>query len=390
MSEYQYYEFLAVDRPLDPSEMVALRHLSSRAKITPTSFINIYNFGDFKGSPETLLEQYFDAHVYVANWGSQHLLLRLARNIVDKNALASYVIDDVLKFWTTDKHLIIQWLRNEESDDGWVNGEGWMARLLPVREELSQGDYRALYLGWLFGVSVGRVGQDEIEPPVPPGLSSLTAAQRALIEFLGVDQDLLAVAALTSGPALASVDSEHDMAQWVSKLPADEAKPYLLLLLNGNSRKAEQQIKHKYALSLRSSLLGKRTAPAQERRSVAKLQTLAEQSRAERRQREEKKRTRELVKRRQERERYLALLAKDFELHWKLVGELAAQRTSTAYDRACELLVDLSEAASLAQRRNDFLKRLSQFRKSYARQSALLRRLDESRIVSNRDPEKAK
>lgn len=176
----------------------------------------------------------------------------------------------------------------------------------------------------------------------------------------------------------------------IAKLPADEAKPYLLLLLNGNSRKAEQQIIHKYALSLRSSLLGKRTAPAQERRSVATLQTLAEQSRAERRQREQKKRTRELVKRRQQRERYLALLAKDFELHWKVVGELAAQRTSTAYDRACEVLVDLSEAASLAQRRNVFLKRLSQFRKSYARQSALLRRLDEARIVSNRDPEKAK
>ena len=49
MSEYQYYEFLAIDRPLDSSEMAALRALSSRAEITPTRFTNVYEWGNFKG-----------------------------------------------------------------------------------------------------------------------------------------------------------------------------------------------------------------------------------------------------------------------------------------------------------------------------------------------------
>ena len=51
MSEYQYYEFRAIDRPLDRKEMDELRALSTRAEITPTSFTNTYHWGDFKGKP---------------------------------------------------------------------------------------------------------------------------------------------------------------------------------------------------------------------------------------------------------------------------------------------------------------------------------------------------
>jgi hypothetical protein len=57
MSEYQYYEFRAVDRPLDDRQMRELRAVSSRAVITPTSFTNEYNWGDFKGSPEKWMEK---------------------------------------------------------------------------------------------------------------------------------------------------------------------------------------------------------------------------------------------------------------------------------------------------------------------------------------------
>ncbi|MFO7739670.1 MAG: hypothetical protein R6V46_14415 [Desulfatiglandaceae bacterium] len=40
MSEYQYYEFLAIDRPLTKDEMAELRALSTRATITPVGFTN--------------------------------------------------------------------------------------------------------------------------------------------------------------------------------------------------------------------------------------------------------------------------------------------------------------------------------------------------------------
>jgi hypothetical protein len=46
MSEYQYYEFQAVDRLLTQREMAELRALSARATITPTRFTNVYNWGN--------------------------------------------------------------------------------------------------------------------------------------------------------------------------------------------------------------------------------------------------------------------------------------------------------------------------------------------------------
>jgi len=77
VSEYQYYEFRAVDRPLDERALRTLRALSTRADITPTSFVNTYNWGDFKGDPDALMEKCFDAFVYVANWGTRRFVLRL-------------------------------------------------------------------------------------------------------------------------------------------------------------------------------------------------------------------------------------------------------------------------------------------------------------------------
>ena len=52
MSECQYYEFQAVDRPLGEAERRELRNLSTRAHITATNFVNSYEWGDFKGNPQ--------------------------------------------------------------------------------------------------------------------------------------------------------------------------------------------------------------------------------------------------------------------------------------------------------------------------------------------------
>ena len=53
MSEYRYYEFQALDRPLTQEQISELRAYSSRARITPSSFVNVYNSGDFKGNPDS-------------------------------------------------------------------------------------------------------------------------------------------------------------------------------------------------------------------------------------------------------------------------------------------------------------------------------------------------
>ena len=83
MSEYQYYEFRAIDRPLSEKDIASLEHLSSRAQITSTSFVNEYNWGDFKGNPLTLMGKHFDAFLYVANWGTRWFMLRVPRKLIN-------------------------------------------------------------------------------------------------------------------------------------------------------------------------------------------------------------------------------------------------------------------------------------------------------------------
>ena len=68
MSEYQYYEFQAIDRPLETSDQEALRNLSSRARITSTSFTNQHDYGDFHGKSREMMGRWFDLHLYLANY----------------------------------------------------------------------------------------------------------------------------------------------------------------------------------------------------------------------------------------------------------------------------------------------------------------------------------
>jgi hypothetical protein len=83
MSEYQYYEFLALDRPLTDRQLAELRSLSTRAEITSTRFANEYHWGNFRGDPRTMMERYFDAFLYLANWGTRQLMFRLPREVLN-------------------------------------------------------------------------------------------------------------------------------------------------------------------------------------------------------------------------------------------------------------------------------------------------------------------
>ena len=46
MSELQYYEFAAIDRPHTRSDMAQLRSVSTRADISPSALVNHYEWGD--------------------------------------------------------------------------------------------------------------------------------------------------------------------------------------------------------------------------------------------------------------------------------------------------------------------------------------------------------
>ena len=192
MSEYQTYELLAVDRPLDERQQAEVRALSTRARITATSFTNEYHWGNFRGDPRKLMERYYDAHLYVANWGTHQVMLRLPRALLSVEAAEQYCIDPHVTVWASGENLILDLTSEDESGD-WVEGaEDSLSAIVGVRAELAAGDLRPLYLAWLAAYGTWERDEDafdydeedELEPPVPADLGVLTAPQRALADFL--------------------------------------------------------------------------------------------------------------------------------------------------------------------------------------------------------------
>src|SRR5690349_14967781 len=98
MSEYQYYEFQAIDRRLTASQMDELRAFSTRARITPTSFVNDYQWGSFKGDENAWMEKYFDAFLYVANWGTHTLDLAVSSRLLDSETVGRYCVGESASF----------------------------------------------------------------------------------------------------------------------------------------------------------------------------------------------------------------------------------------------------------------------------------------------------
>src|SRR4051812_30783793 len=201
MSEYQYYEFLALDRPLTEREMKQLRAISTRAEITSSGFVNEYHWGDFKGDEYDFLKRYFDAFVYVANWGTHRFMLRLPKGLVEAHELKSYCGRNSFSARVAGDSLIFDFSSETEEYEDWEEGGGLMAALAPVRAELLRGDRRALYLGWLLRVQEEELDESEVEPPVPDGLTSLSSPLARLADFLRIDRDLLAVASERSATA---------------------------------------------------------------------------------------------------------------------------------------------------------------------------------------------
>ncbi len=55
MSEYQYYEWQALEHPLSTAEQNAVDALSSHIDVTASQAIVTYNWGDFKHDPLDVL-----------------------------------------------------------------------------------------------------------------------------------------------------------------------------------------------------------------------------------------------------------------------------------------------------------------------------------------------
>ena len=245
MSEYQYYEFQAIDKPLDKKAVQALRKLSSRAQITPTSFVNEYNWGDFKGNPLKLMEKYFDAFLYFANWGTNWLMLKVPLRLINFDLAKKYCCGENATAYKKGESLIFEFC-SEIEDDEWEESESRLSSLILLRSDIIRGDYRCLYLGWLYCAQTSDFGEDEFEPPVPPNLGDLTPPLKSFVDFMRIDTDLIAVAAENSASEDRQAEHQEKLKSWISNLPEKEKDEILFRMVKANDPYAGTELMQRF------------------------------------------------------------------------------------------------------------------------------------------------
>lgn len=378
MSEYQYYEFKAMDRALTKAEMAALRAISTRAVITSTSFTNHYEWGDLKADPLKLLAKYFDAFVYVTNWGTRDFHLRLPQESVDSKQLRAMLPGRSVRVRSSVESLIVSFESEVESDD-WDDGDSWMGALISLRSDLLRGDLRCLYLGWLHCAENGEFSEDALEPPVPAGLAELSASLNSLIEYLAIDEDLVQIAAAASAPLHAG-PSRKELAAWMRGLTEGDKNDLLLTAALDPGERCSNELLQRFQLQNAPS-----TVSSTKRRRPAGELLASVHARAEERSRVlDAKRAADAARQKSKDEadriEYLRQLAKRKDAVWNQVEAYIQKRQPKDYDRAVILLTDLRDLALHQGSESKFQAALENLRKTHAAKETFLRRLTKASL----------
>ena len=368
MSEYQYYEFRAIDRPLDRAAQNALRSVSSRARITATSFTNHYEWGDFKGDPRKFMERWFDLHLYLANWGTRRLMIRVPKACVSRADIDPFLREiDWVEVWISGDNLIIDIHHHEDGGyDDWDDGSGRLAALAPLRTDLLSEDLRLFYLLWLKAVQDELVADDEIGPL--PGVGPLTGALEGFADFFGIDPDLVEAAAELAADE-ASMSSD-ELRKALAAVPERDKAELLLRVVDGDTRVATE---------LRRRVRKKKPVPATHRTAGTlrmRAKEIAEaRERAEAERLEAKRRRQAAEAEKARRARLKILKQRGADSVWREIEQEIERRNPAGYDNAMSLLSDVQALALEEGNQDDFDRRLGLIRVRHERKAKFMERL---------------
>ena len=192
--------------------------------------------------------------------------------------------------------------------------------------------------------------EDDLEPAVPAGLGELSAPLHSLIEFLGIDEDLVEVAASASAPLNASPDRE-ELAAWIQRLPEKEKNNLLVVAVSGPGERWKNELLRRF-----EQHKALRTLPEPDeirRRTAGDLLTFAHARAEERERLLEAKRAAEAARRKAEdeanRARYLDQLEKGEEATWNQIAAHILKRQPNEYDKAITVLIDPARSCGPAR-----------------------------------------
>jgi hypothetical protein len=249
MSEFQQYQFQSIDRPLTQEERNEVSSWSSRTSASTTSATFNYSYGDFPKNEKKVVANFFDAMLYVANWGTKRLMFRFPKNIIEEDAIKAYAIDPdfsegSIDFYDSGAFLILDITFSDDSGEGWIDEDEYqLGDFIPLREQIINGDYRCLMLAWAkivqseLEIEVDEIDEEYYEekglPPIPAGLNQLNAPLTAFQDFFGIYEDDMEII-LAKSPSLKKKNIDYK--KRLATLSAKEKDDFLLRLLNGEKR----------------------------------------------------------------------------------------------------------------------------------------------------------
>jgi len=229
MSEYQYYYFEAIDKPLTDQQQQELRKISTRAQINSRRFENEYHWGDLSGDVDRMLKKYFDVHLYYANWGTRIIMFKFPAPAVDFALLKEYDNGETVRVKTSGNHVIVDLTADCDESDEWWEESLKINKYVSFRDDLMAGDYRCLYIAWLAGYA--ECPRKKKTPPIPPGMKKLTGTLQAFVDFMYLDETQWTTALESVGDHERSEPTHREIKDWVAGLPDQDRQQIIVDLL---------------------------------------------------------------------------------------------------------------------------------------------------------------
>ncbi|MFN0203396.1 MAG: hypothetical protein ACKVTZ_17855 [Bacteroidia bacterium] len=397
MSEYQVYEFQTIDRALTAEERSELNTWSSRSKASSHKIKFTYSYGDFSRNTESVMFQYFDAMSYWANYGVKEIIFRFPKDTINKKAIIPYTFSENIELRSKGDYVLLIFRENVEDggyEEWWDDDETVLSDLIGLRQAIMEGDYRALYLAWLYfhspnskapfdvdyydeeeddsfdydGDEVMAAKMRAVEPPMPAGLGDLSADLQIFASFWGLSEDWIKAAALASKPKQSAA---LDLPKLIANLSAAEKEEFLVRLAKQEPNLG--QILLKKLEGFRTKELEEEGAKPRKMEEIAELaDNIMNQRIASEKAASEAKKLVELNR---------IHNAKD--IYWRGVERDLALKSGKGYDEAVEMLQKLSQVAEVFGEKSEFIATYQRVLSDYKSSLALKKRISAAGLPTN-------
>lgn len=382
MGLFQYYEFYAIDKELTAKEREEVDRLSSRFSPTARRAVFSYSYSDFSHNVEDVLLKYFDFFAYIANWGAKRIMFKIPEDLIDYKSIQKY--DCVYENEYADEGILISKKSNyvlidintnegEEGEYGWIPEDNdFSSKLKGLRENIIDGDYRALFIMWLYikqqRYKCDQIGLDETidKSLIPSNLKKLNSSLKELMRFFDLDIDWVLGAANYSDNTTKDEINHED---YLTQLPNEVKEDYLKKILAGEPN---------LTIQLKREIDTRFKPKKKEKKSTGKLNfgdllKAAEKEQNKRIEAEKKQVEKARLKR-------LENIEKNKEEILKEIDFNIVKGTGKSYDEALAKILDLRDLAVHKGEEKEFGLWIAKLRKTMGRKPSMVKRLDKNNL----------